>query len=200
MSDARVAREKDIIIEELKMYDDSPDTRLNRGLLELLYPRHPIRFDIGGTAESVHVTTRTLLELCHAKYYHPSNMMLVLAGDIEPQRMIVALEKTISRYPTRPTPTLPSLFAASSVHKGKKYAKIHLPIAFPMMGMGFNFLRLSLKIPRMNGIVQRLYTRYYLICYSREVDHIMIKWSQGNYNSFMVLGPWGWCWISGPFC
>lgn len=137
MSDARVAREKDIIIEELKMYDDSPDTRLNRGLLELLYPRHPIRFDIGGTAESVHVTTRTLLELCHAKYYHPSNMMLVLAGDIEPQRMIVALEKTISRYPTRPTPTLPSLFAASSVHKGKKYAKIHLPIAFPMMGHGF---------------------------------------------------------------
>ncbi len=137
MSEARVNREKDIIIEELKMYDDSPDTRLNRGLLELLYPQHPIRFDIGGTAQSVHATTRSLLELCHAKYYHPSNMMLVLAGDIEPQLVLTSLEKAIQRYPIRPSPTLPSLFTAVDEKNGKTYGRIHLPVAFPMMGHGF---------------------------------------------------------------
>ena len=48
-----VQKEQGIIGQELRMYDDHPGSRLERGLLEALYKHNKVRIDVGGTIESI---------------------------------------------------------------------------------------------------------------------------------------------------
>lgn len=83
MSEEAVNKEKDIIVQELLMYKDMPDQKLFDRTINNLYFSHPIKFDVGGEPEEVRETTRDLLKLCHQTFYSPSNMNLVVAGDID---------------------------------------------------------------------------------------------------------------------
>lgn len=79
-----VAKEKLIIEQELRMYRDMPDARIYQNLQESLYARHPARVDIGGTVESIQAITPAQLEQCWRTFYAPSNMVLAVAGDVDP--------------------------------------------------------------------------------------------------------------------
>lgn len=83
MSEEAVNKEKDIIVQELMMYKDMPDQKIFDKTMNNLYFEHPIRFDVGGEPEEVRETTRDLLKLCHQTFYAPSNMNLVVVGDID---------------------------------------------------------------------------------------------------------------------
>lgn len=47
-----------------------------------LYNNHPVAIDIAGTVETVNRTDKTMLETCYNTFYHPSNMMLFVVGNI----------------------------------------------------------------------------------------------------------------------
>ena len=83
VSEEKVTNEKDIIIQELRMYADMPEQQVYRHIIEQLYHEHPYRIDIGGTEASVRATTKAILEACHRTFYHPSNMVLVIAGSFD---------------------------------------------------------------------------------------------------------------------
>lgn len=83
-----VEREKGIIGQELAMYADDPGWRGYFNLLGALFRRHPVRIDIGGTADSISVIDRGLLERTHRAYYSPRNLVLVVAGDADPRRVL----------------------------------------------------------------------------------------------------------------
>lgn len=83
-----VDKERKIIEQEIKMYDDNPDWMLGFRLVEALYTRHPVRIDTAGTAGSIARITPENLALCHENFYHPSNMTLVLAGNVNVQRAV----------------------------------------------------------------------------------------------------------------
>ena len=80
-------KEKGIIGQEIKMYQDHPDWRLYYGLVEALFQKHPVRIDIAGTIESISRIDRDTLLACHKAFYHPSNMMVFVAGGVDPQRI-----------------------------------------------------------------------------------------------------------------
>lgn len=92
-----VENEKRVIAQEVRMYEDSPDSKALENLLEALYASHPIRRRIAGTVESVEGITPEVLLRCHRTFYHPSNLVFVAAGDLEPERVFdtvgAALEK-----------------------------------------------------------------------------------------------------------
>lgn len=92
MSEDAVNKEKDIIVQELMMYKDMPDQKLFDKTMNNLYFEHPIKFDVGGEPEEVRETTRDLLELCHQTFYSPSNMNLVVAGDIDVEQTLALIE------------------------------------------------------------------------------------------------------------
>ena len=93
MSEEAVNKEKDIIVQELLMYKDMPDQKLFDKTINNLYFDHPIKYDIGGEPEEVRQTTRDLLKLCHQTFYDPSNMYLVVAGDIDVEETLSLIEK-----------------------------------------------------------------------------------------------------------
>lgn len=69
------------------MGDDEPDTQVFYGMLEGLYAYNPVKENIAGTVESISHITADTLNLCHRAFYDPGNMVLCVAGDVDPQRV-----------------------------------------------------------------------------------------------------------------
>lgn len=83
-----VEKEQGIIGQEIRMVEDNPSWRLFHHLLEGLYEHNPLRVSVAGSQESIsHITAETLYECYHA-FYHPANMVLCVAGDVDPEQVV----------------------------------------------------------------------------------------------------------------
>ncbi|MBU8679627.1 insulinase family protein [Staphylococcus saprophyticus] len=78
-----VDKEKGIIAEEIKMYQEQTGYKLMFNTLKAMYDTHPIRVDIAGSVESIYEITKDDLYLCYETFYHPSNMVLFVVGDVD---------------------------------------------------------------------------------------------------------------------
>ncbi|MGP4075154.1 EF-P 5-aminopentanol modification-associated protein YfmH [Halobacillus sp. K22] len=87
-SEESVEKEKGIIAQEIRMYDDQPDWRSFFGTIQSLYHHHPVKVDIAGTVDSIQNITKDDLYTCYETFYHPSNMVLFVAGNIQPEAMM----------------------------------------------------------------------------------------------------------------
>ncbi len=134
---ASVEKEKGIIVEELKMYADRPMVKLIRGILEGLYVNHQIRDDIGGTIETVNATTLQELAACHQTFYHPSNMVLIFAGNIQPEQLIEVVKQNQKQkaYGKRHVFTFPLLVEPEEVNYA--YSEIALPLSIQKVAVGY---------------------------------------------------------------
>lgn len=83
-----VNKEKGIIGQEIQMYEDDPNWRMFFGILNNLYPEHPLYIDIAGTVESIEAITADDLYTCYRTFYQPSNMVLFVVGKLEPEKLM----------------------------------------------------------------------------------------------------------------
>ena len=88
-----VEKETGIIGQEIKMYDDDPDWQVYFGSIQNLYQQHPVAVDIAGTVETVTRTDKDMLELCYNTFYHPSNMMIFVVGNIDPDKAMATIKE-----------------------------------------------------------------------------------------------------------
>ncbi len=88
-----VEKEKGIIGQEIRMYDDNPDWRGFFGLLRAMYENHPVRIDIAGTIDSIAKITKDMLYQCYKTFYHPSNMIYVAVGGFDPVRLLEVIKQ-----------------------------------------------------------------------------------------------------------
>lgn len=104
-SDKTVEKEKGIIGQEIRMYDDNPDWRVYFGAIESMYHNHPVKIDIAGTVESIAQITKELLYECYETFYHPSNMLLFVVGPVDEQKIMQQIRdnqaKSRSRKPRK---------------------------------------------------------------------------------------------------
>jgi len=68
-TDENVEKEKGIIAEEIKMYADIPDYKLELKLRECLYKNSPRRIDIAGTVQEINKITKEDLYDCYNSFY-----------------------------------------------------------------------------------------------------------------------------------
>ena len=78
-----VAKEQGIIAQEIRMGEDDPDVAIYYLLLEALYREHPIRVKVIGSEQSIARITADTLYQCHGAFYHPGNMVLCVAGNVD---------------------------------------------------------------------------------------------------------------------
>ncbi len=83
-----VDKERGIIAQEIRMYEDSPDYRGFFDLLGCLYQQHPVRHPVGGTVESIQQITPEELLACYDAFYRTGNAALAAAGPIDPQEVL----------------------------------------------------------------------------------------------------------------
>jgi len=90
-----VDKERGIIAQEIRMTEDSPDWRVYKNLLSCLYKTNPARVPIAGTVESIQEITPETLYACHKAFYAPSNMLLVVVGDVEPEAVLALAREVL---------------------------------------------------------------------------------------------------------
>ncbi|MBQ9072103.1 MAG: insulinase family protein [Bacilli bacterium] len=87
-TDENVEKEKGIIEQEIKMYADEPFFKIYDGIVYNSFIKHPIKFPIAGTVKDVYSITKEDLYICYNTFYHPSNMFLVITGNVDPKETI----------------------------------------------------------------------------------------------------------------
>lgn len=104
-TEASVNKERGIIGQEIRMYEDSADSRLYENLFSKMFRHHPIRVPIAGTVESIAEITAETLTDCFRTFYAPSNMMLCVVGDVDAEEVVsmaeARLDKTCAPLPVR---------------------------------------------------------------------------------------------------
>jgi zinc protease len=102
--DAReLAREKEVVIEEIKMRDDDPQSALHRALFKNSFQRHPYGRPIIGYADTVRGSSRERVLDYYRTWYRPRNMVFVGVGDFAAAQLLSRL-KELFNAPDRPLP------------------------------------------------------------------------------------------------
>lgn len=90
-----VEKERGIIGQEIKMYDDDPDWNVYFNALRAMYKVCPVNRDIAGTTETIAEITAEKLYKCYNTFYHPSNMVLFVTGNVDAAAVGAAVDKAM---------------------------------------------------------------------------------------------------------
>jgi predicted Zn-dependent peptidase len=101
LAPADVERERTVILEELRMYQDQPQEYVQNLFEEIMWPDHPLGRDIAGTEESIARLTRDdILEYANAHYRLP-NLVMGAAGAMDEGEVVALVGKSL-RLPAEP--------------------------------------------------------------------------------------------------
>ena len=82
-----VDKERGIIGQEIGMIEDDPHWKCYMNLMKALFQHHPIRVSVAGSVESIAEITPETLYACHKAFYDPANMVLCVAGPVDPEHI-----------------------------------------------------------------------------------------------------------------
>ena len=95
-TEENVAKEQGIIGQEIMMYDDDPGWKLFFNTLQGMFHVNPVKTDIAGTVESISHITPELMYKCWEEFYNPSNMFLVMVGDIDTEKAMEIVDRYVA--------------------------------------------------------------------------------------------------------
>lgn len=129
-----VEKEKGIIAQEIKMYDDDPGWQLYMGILDCLYKNNPIKVDIAGTVESISKITPEVLYKCYNTFYALDNMTLVICGDFEPEKLLEEVKKRLTKNKTYEK--IERIYPEKEKTINKKYVEKNMNVSMPIFAIG----------------------------------------------------------------
>jgi predicted Zn-dependent peptidase len=128
--------EQRVIIEEMKMTDDSPEEFLSELFDREIYAEHPLGRRIAGTPESVRTFERELTRSYHHEHFGPENLVLVAAGNVEHERLLDLVDHLSSMPRTGVAGKdvcPPSVAVPIVVHQKPDLEQAHLLIGLPFV-------------------------------------------------------------------
>jgi predicted Zn-dependent peptidase len=96
-----IEKERTVIIEEIKMYRDLPQSYVSQLLDELLWPGHPLGENIAGTIESVKGLSRKDLCAFKEKHYSAPHVLIAACGRLDQDEIIGKIEKRFAATPVK---------------------------------------------------------------------------------------------------
>jgi zinc protease len=97
-SSADIKLERDIIIEEIKQYDNEPDSSFIEWIQNSYFISNPLRNPVLGTAQSVRKANLASLTAFYQAQYRPENSFLVISGDADPHIVQPILNQLFSTW------------------------------------------------------------------------------------------------------
>ncbi len=136
--EADLESEQRVIIEEMKMIDDSPEELLGDIFHREFFPAHPLGLSIAGTPESVRTFGHDRTLEYHQNAFGPANLVITAAGNIEHEKMLelVARNNVLSSSEVRkPHPhfTTPAVAAPIIIEHKAELEQAHMIIATPIV-------------------------------------------------------------------
>jgi predicted Zn-dependent peptidase len=88
-----VDSERQVILEEIRMRDDAPDDLVHDVFASAVFPDHPIGREVIGSPESITAMGRDAIAQFHAQHYHPSNVVVAAAGNLDHDSVVAMVEQ-----------------------------------------------------------------------------------------------------------
>jgi predicted Zn-dependent peptidase len=94
-----ITREKNVILEEIKRHEDTPDELVHDVFAETLWPGHPLGRSVIGRAEVIESLTREQIVAYLKEQYLPGRMVVAAAGNLDHEALVAEVEKTLGGMP-----------------------------------------------------------------------------------------------------
>jgi predicted Zn-dependent peptidase len=136
LRESDLALERKVVLEEINTVDDTPDDLVFELHNTQLWGNHPYGYSILGTRETVGALDQSDLRALHSRAYHPEQVVVAAAGNVEHDALIETLESTgWADIPRGGLPPLkspaPIVQAPSAVHFERETAQTHIVIGGP---------------------------------------------------------------------
>ena len=92
-----IEKEREVILEEIRMYEDTPGQIVHDLFSQLLWPRHPLGMLLSGTIDTVRRITREDLIQYWRRMYQPRHLVVSCAGAVEPDDFLRQVRDTFGR-------------------------------------------------------------------------------------------------------
>ena len=158
--------ERKVILEEIGMVEDTPDDLVFELHNEALWGEHPYGYSILGTRDTVNALGIPELRDLHRRAYHPGQLVVAAAGNVEHDRLVDVLARTGWTAPdagdSTPMPSPPAQTAApTSMHVPRDGAQTHVVLGTKAVAHGdperFPLLLVSMLLG--GGMSSRLFQR-----------------------------------------
>ncbi len=201
-TDKNVEKEKGIIGQEIGMYDDDPGWQLYINAMDCLYEKNPIKVDTAGTVETISGINPEMLYKCYNTFYHPSNMVLTVVGDFEPEAILAEIKKRLKDNEARGEIT--RIYPEEKLEINKKYVEKEMEVSLPLFMIGFKDnikdkynevvkrhiaieIILNMLIGKSSNLYNKLYKEGYLLSqpdleyeFGNEYSHVLIGGQSKN--------------------
>lgn len=94
-----IERERGVILQEIGMYNDTPDDAVFDNFQDVAYPGQPIGRSILGTVQTVKDMKRADFENFISAHYHTGNMLIAAAGNLDVKKLTALLEDKFAKLP-----------------------------------------------------------------------------------------------------
>jgi predicted Zn-dependent peptidase len=128
-NEAEIEKERSVILEEIKMVDDTPDELVYDLFASSFWPNHPLGRPIQGTAESVSNFSRYAIIDYYERAYNPKNILIVATGNLSHEHLVDLAHNHFAHLKGNHEPFLetpPTINYEISVHKKRSIEQTHI--------------------------------------------------------------------------
>jgi len=134
-----IEKERQVIIEEINMTRDSPQQWVSTLIDGLLWPEHPLGRDIAGSKESVAAITKGMMLDYVIGQYQPSNSVVAIAGNIQHEEMVTAVNQALGNWIKQQPPSGYSAYKKQPLRRlcieTRDIEQAHLCLALPGLSL-----------------------------------------------------------------
>lgn len=203
-TDENVQKEQGIIGQEIMMYDDYPSWKVYLNALQAMYKKNPIRIDITGTIDTISKINKKLLYKCYSTFYHPSNMVMVLCGNFEPEKILQEIKNRLLKKESQSE--IKRIYPTEPEEINKKIITENMEVSIPLFVIGYKMpeeteqteerkiikhiaieILLNILIGKSSELYQKLYENGLLLSepdlsfdFSKSYAYIMITGQSNN--------------------
>jgi predicted Zn-dependent peptidase len=139
-----IEREKGTIIEEIRMYEDTPMMNIGEVFEGLIYSGHSLGMDIAGTEKTVSDMKRKDFTDYRSNFYNPENMIVTVAGGVDEKKVMELSNKYFAKMVSNPSPVTHNGFktvqdAPKIKLHNKKKEQAHVILGFIADGKNYKY-------------------------------------------------------------
>jgi predicted Zn-dependent peptidase len=130
-----IEKEQKVVLEEIKMVEDTPDDLVHELFAEGFWPDHPLGRPILGVPASVSALDQAALRAYFGETYAAPNLSVVAVGNIEHEQLKALLEAALADLPLRnvPVATSPPTVAQNTLVRRKDLEQSHVCLGMPAL-------------------------------------------------------------------
>ncbi|HUK32035.1 MAG TPA: pitrilysin family protein [Candidatus Acidoferrum sp.] len=129
-----VGREKQVVLEEIKMDQDNPESVAHEMLFQNFWSGHPLGQPIIGTPETVLEFSRDALVEAHARWYAPKNIVVTAAGHVEENKIVDLVAKEFAALAPgdgAPPSAAPEPHGTLASQSKRELEQVHICVGVP---------------------------------------------------------------------